>query len=241
MDQTRKRFTEFGDLVREARVEAGMTVGELAAELDRAESTIRAIETGHQAGAAATIADDLCRIFPRYCEQFRTLRATYDIAPHARSVTRPRQRESTRVRTDATKLDGRWHALWQTRTLGEQTTLNEYVELAVRPRSFKFEMHRATADETRSGAGAWVARCRLTVENWVFGEFESVTDDVRIDGSFRLKLNRLNSMMEGMWLGISLDSEHTCGVLVMSRRLKDAEHRLNVLASSQASLPLILS
>ena len=82
---------------------------------------------------------------------------------------------------------------------------------------------------------AWRAECLLTIEHWLTGQFTAIGP--RIEGLFRLKLDPFGSIMQGYWLGISRDSEHTIGLLVVGRDHQVALRRADTDRAQHQDLP----
>lgn len=229
----------FAQRLRRARSDAGLSTEQLAELAGCHRSHISGIENDHTRGSDAFL-DCLCKALPEAAKDLRSLRRSRSQGSEVdrtRGLS-PKLRPRGRQGRDAKRLGGDWYACWQTSENRREASRMEPVEIVVPSSTPRFQMSSVMRTETSWDTSAWEARCQISVEHWVMGEY-AVKDGPRINGMLRLKLDAFFKSMVGLWVGVSPDSDETCGVLVLGRSEEQACQLFDEARLTHQGLPLI--
>lgn len=246
MGRTRKdpdKMPPAGRRVRGARDLLGMSEEEFAKALDYGKTTIRGYET-QESQESSVLGTNFIAACRRRAEEaadeeeerkiFGELAADLQAMANKRinKLKGTEQKIEMGVRSDARPLSGVWSAIWQTLRDGSAAVLVETVEISVLRPGPNFEM--SNRDDSRwlelFGADAetvveqpghfhWSAACmvgKADADAWIGGDFASLSN-IRVEGQIRVKLDNFYESMIGNWMGVSVDSERTYGLLIIAR------------------------
>jgi len=245
-------LAEPGRRIREVRQALKLTIKDFAAILNYGRSHMNKIELG-EAGYSGCI---------ERCEEAvgtvdKTMAADFaGLAQHLRAADEESKAIDTHRGTErklslgrVSQLDGEWHAIWQTYRDGEEAAFVETVTVDAPASGRAFNMGNRKDSRWLDGhdseppsAGAddflrWTATCRmLEDEHWINGEFDSLST-AKVNGLFRLQLDRYPEAMAGEWLGPSRHSEKTHGLLVLARSEASVVRRFALERERATSLP----
>ena len=115
------------------------------------------------------------------------------------------------------KIDGEWHALWQTTADGEPNFNTEVLDASwVRGASLRVA-NRAASDDNPIGGYRWTANLAFHDNTFLLGVYLPVDSDVGSKGTLFGVVNRSGRSVRGRWVGCNVDSEITTGCFVFSR------------------------
>ena len=164
------------------------------------------------------------------------------------------RRGNTSRHRSADVLVGPWTAVWQTSRDGREAILVESVDITKRKRGnhnflmanrddsrwLKTAASSDPADKQREASGSghfqWQAAGHVRSDQWIIGNFSSIAN-VAADGVFRVKLGNFPDLMAGNWMGVSVDSERTYGLLICGREEDKALERFFLEQAGHPALP----
>lgn len=199
-----------GDVLRQRRVERGMSQADLAAAVGVDKRQIRRYEAGEQQpllSVAVAIADAL------------------DISVG----------ELAGLPGHQVRLSGNWWASWQTSKDGEEVITLQ--EVRFRQEGSRVSVETTTRGvAVEEGGYHWTGELRLWDNEVLMGWYAAADGSVRSKGTMYFVLHPHGQQMSGRWVGMSYDGKIVSGWGAMARSATDAESLIQDLKGQEHGL-----
>jgi transcriptional regulator with XRE-family HTH domain len=192
-----EQHSNFGEVLRRLRQEAGLSQAGLAGAAGINLRQIHRYERGEQQ-PALDVAQRLAA----------TLGVTID--------------ELAGGATDRVKLDGTWWAAWQTFNEGEQVIATQPVGLSQHGATVQIEALERSA-ENEQGGYLWRGELRLWDAQVLMGYYAASDGNVRSKGTMFFVLHAQGEHAHGRWVGLSYDGPVVSGYATLARDQEQAK------------------
>lgn len=127
------------------------------------------------------------------------------------------------------RLDGVWHAIWETSFDRQRSLDTEVVDLRQGRRDTIVLQNRERAPENPHGGYLWRAECKIYDGQYLMGVYVAREPNVRSKGTIYLALHASGSYFAGRWIGVNYDSEQSTGISVLARDKAVARARMTTM------------
>ncbi|HVX20449.1 MAG TPA: helix-turn-helix transcriptional regulator [Acidimicrobiales bacterium] len=199
---------QFAQLLRESRRQLNLTGHEVAQQLQVADSTLRNAEAGR---ATPGLFKNLHDVFPDNADAIITAWEVH------RAAVSPSDNDMFKRRRADRKLEGTWHALWQTSVGGLSNYNTEVIHAHWVSDSILAIRNVEPSKENPEGGYLWKSELHFYDNCNLMGVYLPLDDVTLSKGTIFGLLHRSGRYVRGIWTGCNYDSELTSGRFVLSR------------------------
>ena len=210
MEGTSQPPASFGEVMRQLRLDAGLSQAGLAAAAGVHTRQINRYEGGEQQPAL-------------------------DVAHRLAAALGVTLDELAGGASDRVNLNGTWWAAWQTFNEGEQVIATQPVGLHQHGSTIQIEALERSAENERGGY-LWRGELRLWDAQILMGYYAAADSNVRSKGTIYLVLHAQGEHAHGRWVGLSYDGPVISGYATLARTQDAAQAVMNRLLE-QAGTP----
>src|SRR3954462_6969941 len=198
-----EQHSNFGEVLRRLRQEAGLSQAGLAGAAGTSLRQIHRYERGEQQPAL-------------------------DVGQRLAAALGVTLDELAGGSSDRVKLDGTWWAAWQTFSEGEQVIATQPVGLNQHGSTIQIEALERSSENERGGY-LWRGELRLWDGQILMGYYAAADGNVRSKGTMYFVLHPQGEYARGRWVGLSYDGPIVSGYAALAKTregVHDVMHRL---------------
>src|SRR3954451_6175324 len=209
--EAREQHSNFGEVLRRLRQEAGLSQAGLAGAAGTSLRQIHRYERGEQQPAL---------------EVGQRLAAALGVTLD----------ELAGGSTDRVKLDGTWGGAWQTFSDRQQVIATQPVGLSQHGATVQIEaLERSTENE--QGGYLWRGELRLWDGQVLMGHYAAADGNVRSKGTMFFVLHAQGERAYGRWVGLSYDGPVISGRAALARSQEDVQNVITGLLKESEAAP----